>query len=889
VKPISLKFTAFGPYVEEQSIDFSQLSKAGLFLICGETGAGKTAILDAMTYALYGKSSGGSRGDFTTMRCQFAPIEVKTSVEYVFKIKSRIYKFTRGLKAVKKRAGGFEFHAEQNALFQNEQGVFEPFFENPKIKDVEEKANNLIGLNYEQFRQVIILPQGQFEKLLVAKSDEKEEILVSLFNANKWNKISDYLTGIINTERNRLDIERADIDAVYKNYECNNQGELNNLLTDKQNMLTEKKEKQKKVSKNLEMVNSEYEMASKLNDRFSQKEEVEKKLALLKAQEEKYAAKRMLFKMAEKANGIKPIYDNLKTANKNVAERQKNVNAEKNNHSELSSKFELATKASEELSKQGEAHEAEKVKLTKLTFLIEPYQNFDMSKKSADKAQEDYKRAKEKADAQKMLLEKLEQEKLSLQADVADLRGEYFSMFNQYRANIGGQLAKDLKENESCPVCGSTHHPKLATLKETDMTSEMLEKKDSQIKEAEQKLEKKDSHIKTENEKNQSLNTKMEKLVTSKEKTLAQYTTLLSNIDKDIPNMDALDSMINSLQKKIDGYIKRVKETTETLKQITQQYTASHSAVELAVKEYEKALAEETALKAEFDTELGKCAFVNMDEFLRHILTADEQEVLSKEINTYDTDIKALSMNLSNLCEELQGKEKPDIDAVKTAKKAIEDENQTVLTAIGLDEKSAQDLTKLIQKFTKRIKKQEADKKIFDSNLLFVKQIRGDNGVSLQRYVLGVMLSAITNEANRLLENVYDGRYKLYRTIETTGRTRKAGLELEVYDSLSNERRSVVSLSGGEKFLVSLSLSIGLSTVVQAQSGGIKLDAMFIDEGFGSLDRSSIDDAFMILSKIKQNSGLVGIISHVAILRENIDSKIEIEKGKNGSRLTVKA
>jgi exonuclease SbcC len=149
------------------------------------------------------------------------------------------------------------------------------------------------------------------------------------------------------------------------------------------------------------------------------------------------------------------------------------------------------------------------------------------------------------------------------------------------------------------------------------------------------------------------------------------------------------------------------------------------------------------------------------------------------------------------------------------------------------------------------------------------------------------MLTSVTAEANRLLSGVYGGRYRLYRTDEISGRSRKGGLELEVQDNQTGQRRSVTTLSGGEKFLVALSLAIGLSTVVQAQGHGMQLEAMFVDEGFGSLDRESVADALEVLQGISRSSGIVGIISHVDQLAETIPSKIRITKGKDGSRCSV--
>jgi len=205
-----------------------------------------------------------------------------------------------------------------------------------------------------------------------------------------------------------------------------------------------------------------------------------------------------------------------------------------------------------------------------------------------------------------------------------------------------------------------------------------------------------------------------------------------------------------------------------------------------------------------------------------------------------------------------------------------------------LTEQLLDTLQKDVKALEGKLQRYEQQRQQVDANMDFANRLRGRSGVSLQRYVLGVMLTSVTAEANRLLSGVYGGRYRLYRTDEISGSGRKSGLELEVYDSQNHQRRSVTTLSGGEKFLVSLSLAIGLSTVVQAQGQGIRLEAMFIDEGFGSLDREAVSDALEVLQGIQRSSGVVGIISHVEQLSQIIPTRIEIRKGRNGSELTVR-
>jgi len=218
--PVRLELEGFGPYVERQEIDFTRFFAAGLVLIRGETGAGKTVLLDAMTYALYGRSSGGTRGDFADLRSLLMPPDAPTRVTFEFDVRGRRYRFARWLRVRKKRTGAYEYLPAQDAFFLSPNGTFTTFFENPRQRDVEEKARELIGLNCEQFCQVMILPQGQFERLLVAKSEEKEAVLVSLFHAERWQRIAEQVCMRANGLRQRLDQEKAAVQALLDGQGC---------------------------------------------------------------------------------------------------------------------------------------------------------------------------------------------------------------------------------------------------------------------------------------------------------------------------------------------------------------------------------------------------------------------------------------------------------------------------------------------------------------------------------------------------------------------------------------------------------------------------------------------------------------------------------------------
>ncbi|MEG1158021.1 MAG: SbcC/MukB-like Walker B domain-containing protein, partial [Christensenellaceae bacterium] len=249
-----------------------------------------------------------------------------------------------------------------------------------------------------------------------------------------------------------------------------------------------------------------------------------------------------------------------------------------------------------------------------------------------------------------------------------------------------------------------------------------------------------------------------------------------------------------------------------------------------------------------------------------------------------------LKQNSVELQKRIQDKTPPNIVQLQSetnAKQRLKDEKDSEVALINSQSARAAALVNTAKKEFDSLQVKIQDYVEIDT---FSKLMRGDKGgVGLKRYVLGVMLSSITHAANALLKSVLDGRYELFRTMQGSGRAKKFGLDLEVFDSRTGIKRGVASLSGGEKFLVALALSLGLSAVVQAQSGGIKLDAMFIDEGFGSLDPDEIKNALELLSNVKGGSKLVGIISHVQLLKENIQTSIEIRKAKSGSEIVMNA
>lgn len=809
--PERLVFEAFGPYVERQEIDFCPLERAGLFLIHGKTGSGKTTVLDAMAYALFGESSGGLRGDITAMRSDFAADEQDTKVDFIFRINGKKYRFLRTVRTRIKKNGEKELQVSQNAFFLNESGEYEPFFENPGIKNIRQKAEELLGLTYDQFRQVILLPQGRFEQLLVADSAEKEKILVTLFKAEKWQRVTDWLCGQALECRREKDTAEQGIESVLHQYDCETQEELESCAREKRELLAELKKRCEEAEKQAAAAEKAVTGAQTVESMFQEWKQAQEKAAVIRAQEKEIRRLEESCRLAEAAAQLLPLRKETVALQKRWQECDRKAQEAEKTIEDFNGKIEECIEAL-----YGVLYEL----------------------------QEERKEENEKKIRSEVLLGQKER--------------QYQELFSGYIENTAGMLAEALEEGKKCPVCGSIHHPHPAVRAGRIVGQE-------EVKAAEQDLR------------------KIRKEIAEQEKRLFVLERQEESCKNGLRKLGA-ESQKGEKSKKGGGDPKKWLERAEEFK--TGRNTAVNSR-KIFREEAEQAHAAFESAMENFRTACRTQGFETDEEFRAACLPDERLKEQKERIQSYAIDRKITEENERTLAERLHGVERLDIEQMqkeweqkaREKQKAdaefakIKAEEDLLLKAEGIIKKKAGELKKITEKYV------ELDQ--------FSRILRGSNGVGLQRYVLGVMLSAITQEANRLLQKVHDGRYQLCRSIESSGRTRKAGLDLEVFDAYSGEKRNVKSLSGGEKFLVALALSLGLSAVVQAQSGGIHIDALFIDEGFGSLDPASIENALDVLASVRGGSKLIGIISHVQMLQENIETTIEVCKNRTGSTLAV--
>lgn len=881
MRPVSIRFKCFGPYMDEQFIDFSQLEKSGLFLICGETGSGKTTILDAMAYALYGRSSGALRGDISVMRCKLAGPKDETLVEFVFDCHGRRYKFTRSLKYGRKHLN--DFHNCQELR----DGVYVPIFENPKQNVVNKEAERIIGLTYEQFRQVIILPQGQFERLLVSKSEEKEAILVSLFHADRWQRIANEIHRRVFEQDNSIKQERLQIDGKLREYGCKDLSGLADLALECEKAVEEAKELANQAEQSLEAANKQKEQALLENQSFVELDSRERRLDGLLPKTAQFEREKKLLDMADRAEQITATHSAYDTAKTAVQKAQRNFDASQQQEQHSTAAFEKAKRAREAQEVGRGIYENQKQQIVLLENAATDYGSMDRKHEAWENALAALEQAQKYADRKKANFENADRlwQQAMLRREQADAAFRHAQAL--YLQGIGSILAQKLQLGEACPVCGSTHHPAPAQPAHDHISEAEFDRYSQNVTQCSAEVTRTHQNRTTAERQYAEVEAAAAEAQRLAAVAQAEYEAAKAQQIPGIDTLEQLEQTLSQLKTATRSYEQADIQTQQALNSAAAEQKAAQHGVQMAQEALQTAQEEYDTETDRWQQALDGAGFDNESQYLAACIPPQEKQRRHQALTQFFTDLNSAQQAVQEQRELLGDKKAPDISSIEKAVAQVQ--NQGIVTAqkLALAEKRRETVERDSEALAEKSRKLDIRRVQVDADLAFADRLRGRSGCSLQRYVLGVMLTAITREANRLLENVYGGRYRLYRTDEASGGTHKSGLELEVFDSANQSRRSVTTLSGGEKFLVALSLAIGLSTVVQAQGHGIRLEAMFVDEGFGSLDRDSICDALEVLQGIQRGAGVVGIISHVEQLAQTIPTKITITKTRNGSQCTV--
>lgn len=866
MRPLKLTMRAFGPYAGETVIDFEKLDGRHLFLICGPTGAGKTTILDAMCYALYGKTSGDRTGSH--MRSDYATSAQKTEVIFDFMIGGKTYRAIRSPEQLidKKRGKGQTKAAMQASLSELENGK-----EVRTIRTgVEEAAGKLIGLNASQFCQVILLPQGDFRKLLVAKADEREAILKQLFKTQRFSDFQNELRLSLNDLLKKKAAEDTELTATLAMAAVSGEEELRKETEETARFLADIKKKREEEDRKYADFQKDYQKAAILTTHFETLAKVETQLKALLGKEEEMKQAEESLKYIRSARELAPYFENLsKITNDGRLVRKDRDRCEAERNRAAAEKEKLAEK-SEELESRKEEVEGYRRKSAEMVQWMPKAKAYGATLREVNRltekvmeAQAELQKLNDKAEADRKMKEKAE-------AEAEALRRDY--IFGQ-----AAILASQLKDGEPCPVCGSIHHPRPAHSDKKLPTEE-------EVKRAQERASKAAETWSDSTQLAQQYQVSAYVSAISEQGYAQAKMRTLEDVPEEFRKPIALRDAIHKLNEEIQRWEKETADTAKAREQAASAFAAADAGYKASEAQRIKLLNDYDQWKKALEEKSREAGFESLDACRGWYERRGQEKALTDALETYRRERQGAEKVKADETDFIKGSEKPDMTRL-----GEEDRNhQSAIRSMVKMISDGENRKKLLEDTAAKVKDiaERHEKTLKDTSLVsgLYNLTRGEKSrITLERYVLGALLDEVAKAANLRLLDMSRRRYSLHRMAgdSTDG---KGGLTLEVSDSYTGRSRPANTLSGGETFLASLSLALGLADVVQAKQGGVRLDTMFIDEGFGTLDPDALNSAMNTLIDLQSTGRLVGIISHVPELEERIDARLRVTPAEKGSR-----
>lgn len=869
MKPMRLTICGWGPYKEKEEIDFTRLDNRGLFLITGPTGAGKTTIFDAITYALYGALSGEVR-EKGSVRSDFAGEDTPTYVELDMSHEGKRYIIRRNPEYLRprKRREGFTREKENAVLTDDSGNVTEG------TSEVNRVLQQLLHLDLRQFKQLSMIAQGEFARLLSAPPSDKTRLLREIFGTEPYQRIGTELKSRsaslykqVMELHHRMD---EDIRMYHPNEEQREQwesltgegscyhrcGEILDFLEQHKGLQQEKsnvlKESFKQKEEAVQRLTAQLAEGERILSLFKKLEQEKQRSIQLKAQAVKIKEKEVLLERQERALSLRPLEISAETARERLNTLTEELKKEK---SEIAILREKQT--------EGAAFYQEREAITQL------YEKKEQLHSLIQQLLEEEDKLKQKEDE----LCKLQELYLMAEQEEEKEKRVYEQAEKAYRHGLAGILAETLTAGQPCPVCGSVHHPAPAGRETGAPTEEEVNEK-KELYEAKQQVRmKRQGEITA---LNQQLTELREGLSLRKE----QQDQLREKLGGE--SQTAVTFTEEYTKKQFLEKEKQYEQVLTLLKEKEKNHFIRKAAVEEAGK-----LAEVSC--REFEAKQAEAGFADMESYHQALAQEKETKLLRKEISEYHAGCLANREMLIHLQEETKKESPPDLEMLKTALSQAKKESKALLEGQTLAAQLVSEIKSLIASLQDKREKLDGVMECYRLLKDLDDAANGNNKKRLifEQYVLAAYFEDILHAANIRLRTMSGGRYELKRMEQIQDGRSKDNLEMEVLDYYTGKYRSVRTLSGGESFKVSLALALGMSDVVQAGSGGIRVETLFIDEGFGSLDSESLEQACLTLQSLVERDRLIGIISHVPELSEKIGSQIRVHKTNAGSRLEV--
>lgn len=913
MRPLKLTLSAFGPYAGKTDFDFDKLGTGGLYLITGDTGAGKTTIFDAITYALYGDPSGNNR-EVSMFRSKYADLETPTFVKLTFKYKDNEY--------VVKRNPEYERASQRGSGVTKQTAGVELTLPDKKVltktKEVDTAIKNIMGIDKNQFCQIAMIAQGDFLKLLLAPTKERIEIFRHIFKTKLYSDLQNKLKQEASSlDNNCLQIRQsitqyiAGINCDESSLHCvqvskakNNELPIDECISLLENLLAEDSQSEEKTAEKILNIEKQADTI-KLN--IQQGESISRAKLLLEQTQallEKLSSEKITLAAAlddENKKSVEiekltkdsatisaqlPEYDELSQKQaalaKNISLIEKNnltLNKAKTDIDTLKSQIESLSAEAKTLEKCGEQKIILENNILSLNDRLSKLQQLLQSMEALKKNHEEHKKAVQ-----------IYKEK---QANVDGLDASYKEGHKLYLDAQAGILAESLEENMPCPVCGSLSHPKKAskpvdvpTKEELDALQNRLSAANKEVERASQAAGKLNGVI---NEKIEATLTSIKELLGDinmnsatdiAKENISELQSKIKSINSEIEQLSKNISRKDSIEKILPQSTKRLEELQDSINTISNTittYTSENKAIEERIKSLKSKLIFSSKLEADAKIKSNNDTVLKIQNAI---------ELATKRLNECNEKLASTTATKAELSKQLDGKEEINLENEKIKLNELEGNirrlrayKEEIHSRIVNNQSNYKNIKLKSDELIEAEKQYTIVKSLSDTAN---GNITGKDKIMLETYIQMHYFDRIISRANARLVIMTGGQYDLLRRKEAASKMGQSGLDLDVIDHYNGTERSVKSLSGGESFKASLALALGLSDEIQSSAGGIQLDTMFIDEGFGSLDEDSLAQAMNALASLASSNKLIGIISHVGELKQKIDKQIIVKKDKTG-------
>ena len=927
MRPTKLVISGFGPYAEETLIDLDKLGTNGLYLIAGDTGAGKTTIFDAITFALFGEASGDTRSDVKMFRCRNAKPDTKTEVDLTFMYAGKEYRIVRNPEYMRSKSRGEGLTKESSSVelyLPDANGRQSPGSVPLKQeKNVGPKIREILGFDREQFTQIAMIAQGEFLDLLLAKTEDRQKIFRKIFKTDKFNRLQDELKTLAGKIEKQCEESETLASLTAGQFQCAEESahaqkleEVKRLAAAKSvpdwqsvctlvaDLIAEDTEAQAAEKAELAALD---EKLTGLNTEIGRAEGVDKtRKALVKAKEayallqpkleplkEAVATAEAKLPECEKLQesittlgNLLPEYSALDEVRGRINAKEKDLARKKKS---LETQKEIFKKQSADLQQLEEEFKG-------LSDAGENRAKFEAQRESLKGRKEQLQRAGDAVkdlDAAETKLGTAQKEYVESDRRYSQANADYEAKNRAFLNEQAGILAEGLEEGCACPVCGSTNHPHKACKSVEAPTQAEIESLREALSglqdDRNRKSESAASAKAARDAKRSELEKKLQDLFgecaveNAKEKIRGEFDEVKGKLSVLEQNL-AEENKRAARKAELDGKLPELRELLERSRLHNDEQINGITAEEAEIQANKKNLAESVAKlpfpnKADAEKEIRekKSALAN--------LQAARQKA-TEELDQCKTEVTDLEGQIKSLTSSLEGAKEYDLvalqanrDTAATARAALNAKLNQVVARLSQNKAALEKVQQTVGSLAGLLQKRD-----WMRNLAKVANgdLTGASKVMLETYVQAAYFDRIVSRANARFLRLSNGQFELVRRRNPVDKRSQSGLELNVLDHANGTQREVNTLSGGESFLASLSLALGLADEVQSSAGGIQLDTMFVDEGFGSLDDATLDNAIKTLSELAGNNRLVGIISHVKELDDWVSKKIRVKKDENG-------